>query len=889
MPEEHNRRLTDHLSAVLLAHSQSAVDNLAARGHRGTGRPSRRQHDDRLAARARRRRARDARPWDALRTRAGRLRARHAAPSGARRRPGPAARDRRGARSSSPGPSRSSSRCIRAPLERLAATGSPTALERLERPTSRRRSATSTSSASRRRRAFVLTDSGGVQEETSALGVPCFTLRDATERPVTVELGTNTLLGLDPERIADDSRAARHGAIRRSRSRSGTATPASAPPTCSRSSSPARPSGRSRRRCAASQARSAFDPAAFRVDRRPRHAHARDARAPRPRRRRAPGSPATAASASASGASRSSTSPRRRCSRCRTRTAPSALVFNGEIYNHAELRPELERLGHRVPHRPLRHGGDRPRLRGVGHRRACTGFRGMFAFAALGRARAASSGSCATGSASSRSTGRVHHGRLALRLGDQGAAAGPAAGARRRRGGALPLPVVPHRAGAADALPRHPQARRRNVAARRRGRRRRARSATGTPGTTVEPLDGVSEDEIAERVLDELRDVGAAAQGRATCRSASSSPAASTRARTRRSSPRARRRPIKTFSIGYDGDYASYPNEFDYARLMAETRRRRASRAAARRSTTCSTSCPRWCGSRTSRSPTRSACPLYYVSKLARDNGVVVAQVGEGADELFFGLPVVEDAARGCSATTTFPCPRVAEARRRRARHGAPARAGRREVEYLRRGVAGPAGLLGRRRVVHGGAEAALLVAAAARASSAASPPGTRSSRSARRFEEKAWEASHLNWMTLRRPQPAPARAAAHARRQDVHGRRPRGPRPVPRPPLRRARAVDPAERRRRTAATLKHILKQRRARRDPGRADRPAEAGLRRAGLRVAVRPARRRGEAGAGRVLRATDLLDRGEVLQLVDAKPRGRGWYLLNLALWCKEFVA
>lgn len=51
--------------------------------------------------------------------------------------------------------------------------------------------------------AFVLTDSGGVQEETSALGVRCFTLRDSTERPVTVELGTNTLLGGRPERIAE--------------------------------------------------------------------------------------------------------------------------------------------------------------------------------------------------------------------------------------------------------------------------------------------------------------------------------------------------------------------------------------------------------------------------------------------------------------------------------------------------------------------------------------------------------------------------------------------------------------------------------------------------------------------------------------------------------------
>jgi UDP-N-acetylglucosamine 2-epimerase (non-hydrolysing) len=49
--------------------------------------------------------------------------------------------------------------------------------------------------------AFVLTDSGGVQEETSALGVRCFTLRDTTERPVTVELGTNTVLGVDPDAV----------------------------------------------------------------------------------------------------------------------------------------------------------------------------------------------------------------------------------------------------------------------------------------------------------------------------------------------------------------------------------------------------------------------------------------------------------------------------------------------------------------------------------------------------------------------------------------------------------------------------------------------------------------------------------------------------------------
>jgi len=48
----------------------------------------------------------------------------------------------------------------------------------------------------------VLTDSGGIQEETTYLGIPCFTLRDNTERPITVTAGTNTLLGLDPAAIA---------------------------------------------------------------------------------------------------------------------------------------------------------------------------------------------------------------------------------------------------------------------------------------------------------------------------------------------------------------------------------------------------------------------------------------------------------------------------------------------------------------------------------------------------------------------------------------------------------------------------------------------------------------------------------------------------------------
>lgn len=50
---------------------------------------------------------------------------------------------------------------------------------------------------------FVLTDSGGIQEETTVLGVPCITLRKNTERPVTVEQGTNLLVSIDKEKIVE--------------------------------------------------------------------------------------------------------------------------------------------------------------------------------------------------------------------------------------------------------------------------------------------------------------------------------------------------------------------------------------------------------------------------------------------------------------------------------------------------------------------------------------------------------------------------------------------------------------------------------------------------------------------------------------------------------------
>lgn len=58
---------------------------------------------------------------------------------------------------------------------------------------------------------LVLTDSGGLQEETTVLGIPCLTLRQNTERPVTIEMGTNILVGTDPAKI----REAAHDALKK--------------------------------------------------------------------------------------------------------------------------------------------------------------------------------------------------------------------------------------------------------------------------------------------------------------------------------------------------------------------------------------------------------------------------------------------------------------------------------------------------------------------------------------------------------------------------------------------------------------------------------------------------------------------------------------------------
>jgi UDP-N-acetylglucosamine 2-epimerase (non-hydrolysing) len=65
--------------------------------------------------------------------------------------------------------------------------------------------------------ALVLTDSGGVQEETTVLGVPCLTLRENTERPITVTEGTNVVVGHDSARILEEARRTLNEGVTRRR------------------------------------------------------------------------------------------------------------------------------------------------------------------------------------------------------------------------------------------------------------------------------------------------------------------------------------------------------------------------------------------------------------------------------------------------------------------------------------------------------------------------------------------------------------------------------------------------------------------------------------------------------------------------------------------------
>jgi UDP-N-acetylglucosamine 2-epimerase (non-hydrolysing) len=204
MPEEHNRRVTDHVSTLLLTHSEDAVENLANEGigPDGVALVGNTMIDTLLANVGK---AREVAAW-----RAEDLESRNYILVTLHR---PALVD--------------STELLRETMLALEALAVDLPVVFPVHPRTRARLAALRLDHGRvglidpqpynrflsleAEAAAVVTDSGGVQEETTVLGVPCFTLRENTERPVTVTHGTNVILGLDPSRLLEIPRLLSNG------------------------------------------------------------------------------------------------------------------------------------------------------------------------------------------------------------------------------------------------------------------------------------------------------------------------------------------------------------------------------------------------------------------------------------------------------------------------------------------------------------------------------------------------------------------------------------------------------------------------------------------------------------------------------------------------------
>jgi asparagine synthase (glutamine-hydrolysing) len=399
----------------------------------------------------------------------------------------------------------------------------------------------------------------------------------------------------------------------------------------------------------------------------------------------------------------------------------------------------------------------------------------------------------------------------------------------------------------------------------------------------TDPLTGMPEDEIADRLLAELRTS-------VSLRKISDVPVGVFLSGGIDSSTNAalfsegESSPVKTFSIGYEGEYDSYKNEFHYARQMAEI----VGAEHHERKLTLDDLLdflPEMVRLQDEPIADPVCIPVYYVSKLARDNGVIVCQVGEGSDELFWGYPSWKTMLE-LQHYDDLPVPGLLK----RAAVGAAVaagRGGRREVEYLRRGGHG-------QPIFWGGAESFMewqkqrLLSPRLRGelNGLTSWDALRPIRE--RFERGAWEKSNLNWMSfidlnLRLPELLLMRVDKMSMGVSLEAR----------VPFLDHKFVELAmsipEKVKTKDGTLKHILKKAVRGVIPDELiDRPKQ------GFGVPIHEwffDRLGGEMKRTleEFCRETDLLDRDEVLSIVDQKRSIESWYLLNLALWHKEYIA
>ncbi len=343
-------------------------------------------------------------------------------------------------------------------------------------------------------------------------------------------------------------------------------------------------------------------------------------------------------------------------------------------------------------------------------------------------------------------------------------------------------------------------------------------------------------------------------------------------------------RPIKTFSIGYVGDYKSYQNELHYARRMADEVKAEYHE----RLLTIDDLIdflPQMVHLQDEPIADPVCVPVYYVSKLARDNGVIVCQVGEGADELFWGYPWWKTSLN-IQRYDDLPVPRVYK----KIGLAALRLFGRDQsvyYEWLRRGSLGEP-------IFWGGAEA-FTEAQKKRLISSRLHKQFNNLTSwevlrpiCQRFEEKAWEKSHLHWMTyidlnMRLPELLLMRVDKMSMGVSLEGRVPF----LDHKFVGLAMSIPQAIKRKN--GTLKYMLKK------TVRGLIPDELiDRKKQGFGVPVYEwfldklwGNTKQELSD--FCDKTDFLNKSEVMRLINQGQGPQVWYLLNFALWWKEYLA
>jgi asparagine synthase (glutamine-hydrolysing) len=395
------------------------------------------------------------------------------------------------------------------------------------------------------------------------------------------------------------------------------------------------------------------------------------------------------------------------------------------------------------------------------------------------------------------------------------------------------------------------------------------------------PLVGVSEDEIAERILQELRTS-------VQLRKVSDVPVGVFLSGGIDSSTNAalfsegESGTVKTFSIGYDGQYKSYQNELHFARQMAKQVNAEYYEQILTQDDLLNF-LPDMIRLQDEPIADPVSVPLYYLSRLARDNGVVVCQVGEGSDELFWGYRHWKTMLN-LQNYDSLPVPLAVKRALLSAMKTAHLDANR-PYEVLRRAVAG-------QPVFWGGAEAFTdtqkqnLLSSRMRRQFSSMTSWQALQPIRQRFEEKAWEKSTLNWMTyldlnLRLPELLLMRVDKMTMAASLEGRVPFLDHKFVELAMSIPQAVKTRE------GTLKHILKK------SVRGIIPDELiDRRKQGFGVPtewfVSEVGTYARREISEFCKRTDFLDRAQVFKAMDGSSQRFAWCLLNFALWWKQYI-